>query len=202
MKLYGMTDSGNCYKPRLLLAKLDIPFEHVETNSRDGSTRQPAFLAKNPNGKVPVLELDDGRFIWESNAILLYLAEGTRFLPADGYRRALVYQWLFFEQYSHEPYIAVRRALTKYPERAALATPERMAATLDGGNRALEVMERQLASTPFLIGAELTVADIALYAYTHDADTGGFDLSLFPAVSAWLERVANDPGHVPLSYVG
>ena len=202
MKLYGMTDSGNCYKPRLLLAKLGIPFKHVETNSRDGTTRQPAFLAKNPNGKVPLLELDDGRLIWESNAILLYLAEGTPYLPEDRYERALVYQWLFFEQYSHEPYVAVRRALVKYPERAALATPERMAATLEGGNRALGVMERQLSQTPFLVGGALTVADIALYAYTHDADIGGFDLSRFPSVSAWLARVAREPGHVPLDHVG
>jgi len=202
MKLYGMTDSGNCYKPRLLLAKLGIPFEHVETNSRDGTTRQPAFLAKNPNGKVPLLELDDGRLIWESNAILLYLAEGTPYLPEDRYERALVHQWLFFEQYSHEPYVAVRRALVKYPERAALATPERMAATLEGGNRALGVMERQLSQTPFLVGGALTVADIALYAYTHDADVGGFDLSRFPSVSAWLARVAREPGHVPLDHVG
>jgi len=202
MKLYGMTDSGNCYKPRLLLEKLGIPFEHVETNSRDGTTRQPAFLAKNPNGKVPLLELDDGRLIWESNAILLYLAEGTPYLPEDRYERALVHQWLFFEQYSHEPYVAVRRALVKYPERAALATPERMAATLEGGNRALGVMERQLSQTPFLVGGALTVADIALYAYTHDADVGGFDLSRFPSVSAWLARVAREPGHVPLDHVG
>jgi len=198
MKLYGMTDSGNCYKPRLLLAKLGIPFEHVETSSRDGTTRGPEFLAKNPNGKVPLLELDDGRFLAESNAILLYLAEGTRFLPQDRYERALVYQWLFFEQYSHEPYVAVRRALTKYPERAALATPERLASTLEGGNKALGVMERRLAEAPFLAGGGLTVADIALYAYTHDARNGGFDLSRFPAISAWLGRVEADPGHIPM----
>ncbi|WEX11199.1 glutathione S-transferase family protein [Chelativorans sp. AA-79] len=202
MKLYGMTDSGNCYKPRLLFAKLGIPFEHVETSSRDGTTRKPDFLAMNPNGKVPLLELDDGRFIWESNAILLYLAEGTRFLPDDPYERALVHQWLFFEQYSHEPYVAVRRALSRYPERAAQATPERMAAALEGGNRALGVMERQLSQTPFLTGEGLTVADIALYAYTHDAQIGGFDLPRFPAVSAWLARVAQDSGHVPMDSAG
>ncbi|MFC6489656.1 glutathione S-transferase family protein [Nitratireductor sp. GCM10026969] len=198
MKLYGMTDSGNCYKPRLLLAKLGIPYTHVETSSRDGTTRQAAFLARNPNGKVPVLELDDGRFLSESNAILLYLAEGTRFLPGDAFARAVVYQWLFFEQYSHEPNIAVRRSLITYPERAAMATPERMAQTLEGGNRALGVLERQLSRTPFLAGETLSVADIALYAYTHDADVGGFTLSDFPAVSAWLKRVEADPGHVPM----
>ena len=198
MKLYGMTDSGNCYKPRLLLAKLGIPYEHIEVSSRDGSTRRPDFLARNPNGKVPVLQLADGRFLSESNAILLYLAEGSRFLPADPYQRALVYQWLFFEQYSHEPFVAVRRALMMHPERAAQATPERLAATLEGGNRALGVMERQLSLTPFLAGEAFTVADIALYAYTHDAHNGGFDLAAFPAVSAWLERVQNNPGHVPM----
>lgn len=198
MKLYGMTDSGNCYKPRLLLAKLEIPFTHVETSSRDGTTRTPEFLARNAIGKVPVLELDDGRFLAESNAILLYLAEGTRFLPDDRYERALVNQWLFFEQYSHEPNIAVRRSLLKYPERAALATPEKLAATLEGGNKALEVMERQLSKTPFLVGESLSIADISLYAYTHDADVGGFDLTAYPAVSAWLKRVEADPGHVPM----
>ena len=132
--------------------------------------------------------------------MLLYLAEGTRFLPADAYERALVYQWLFFEQYSHEPQIAVRRSLVTYPERAAQATPERMAALLEGGNRALAVMEAQLARTPFLAGEAMTVADIALYAYTHDAHVGGYDLGRFPAVAAWLARVAADPGHVALDW--
>jgi len=198
MKLYGMIDSGNCYKPRLLMAKLGIPFAYVETSSRDGTTRRPEFLAKNPNGKVPLLELDDGRFLAESNAILLYLGEGTRFLPEDRYERALVYQWLFFEQYSHEPYVAVRRALMKYPERAAQATPERLASTLEGGNKALAVMEQRLSEAPFLAGDNLTVADIALYAYTHDAWNGGFDLDRFPQVSGWLGRVEADPGHIPM----
>ena len=200
IRLYGMIDSGNCYKPRLLLAKLGRPFVHVETSSRDGSTRTPAYLAKNENGKVPLLELEDGRFLAESNAMLLYLAEGKRFLPADAYERALVYQWLFFEQYSHEPLIAVRRSLVTYPERAAQATPERMAALLEGGNKALGVMEAQLARTPFLVGDAMTVADIALYAYTHDAHVGGYDLGRFPAVAAWLARVAADPGHVALDW--
>lgn len=199
--VYGMADSGNCYKPRLLLAKLGRPFRHVEVSSRDGSTRRSEFLEKNPNGKVPVLELEDGRFLSESNAMLLYLAEGTRFLPDDPYERALVHQWLFFEQYSHEPYVAVRRALLKYPERASQATPERLAATLEGGNRALGVMETQLVRTPFLVGATMTVADIALFAYTQDATMAGFELSKYPAVEAWLERVRADPGHVPLEWV-
>ena len=134
MILYGMSDSGNCYKPRLLMAKLGLVFTNVEVNSHTGDTRKPAYVAKNPNAMVPLLELDDGRLLAESNAILLYLGEGTRFVPEDRYQRAVVYQWLFFEQYSHEPYIAVRRALLTFPERAADATPERLAATLERGN--------------------------------------------------------------------
>jgi glutathione S-transferase len=199
--IYGMTDSGNCYKPRLLMAKLGRPFRHAETNSRDGTTRSAEYLAKNPNGKVPLLELDDGRFVSESNAILLYLGEGTPFVPNDAYDRAQVNQWLFFEQYSHEPYVAVRRSMNLYPERKALATPERMQSLLENGNKALGVMESQLKKTPFLAGAAMTVADIALYAYTHDAEKGGFDLARYPAVSAWLKRIESDPGHVPLSWV-
>ena len=147
--IYGMTDSGNCYKPRLLMAMLGRPFRHVEVNSLSGVTREPAFLAKNRNGKVPLLELEDGRRIAESNAILLYLAEGTLYLPADAYDRALVNQWLFFEQYSHEPYVAVRRAILKYPERAWQKTPERLADTLSAGTRALGVVEHRLAESPF-----------------------------------------------------
>jgi glutathione S-transferase len=199
--IYGMTDSGNCYKPRLLMAKLGRTFRHVETNSMDGSTRKEDFLAKNPNGKVPLMALDDGRLLAESNAILLYLAEGTRFVPTEHHARGLVYQWLFFEQYSHEPYVAVRRALMKFPERAKDATPERLASTLAGGNKALGVMEDQLKRTPFLAGDAISVADIALYAYTHDAGLYGFQLDAYPAVSAWLERVKADQGHVPLEWV-
>lgn len=201
MRIYGMTDSGNCYKPRLLMAMLGRPFEHVETNSRDGSTRTPEYLAKNANGKVPLLELDDGRFIAESNAILLYLAEGTAFLPKDAYDRAVVNQWLFFEQYSHEPYIAVRRSFVVYPERAHLATPERMASLLESGNKALGVMEAQLAKTPFLAGQKPTVADIALFAYTQDAALAGYDLAAFPNVAAWLDRVRALPGYGPMGEI-
>ncbi|PQZ51471.1 glutathione S-transferase family protein [Ochrobactrum sp. MYb15] len=201
LTIYSQPDSGNCYKPRLLLAKLGKTFKHVTVSSLDGSTRTPEYLAKNPNGKVPLLELDDGRFIAESNAMLLYLAENTRYLPKDAYERALVYQWLFFEQYSHEPYVAVRRALMVYPERARDATPERLASTLVGGDKALAVMEEQLKKTPFLVGNSLTVADIALYAYTHEAHRGGFNMELYPAVNAWLARVAADEGHVSLDWL-
>ena len=201
LTIYSQPDSGNCYKPRLLLAKLGKPFKHVTVSSLDGSTRTPEYLAKNPNGKVPLLELEDGRFLAESNAMLLHLAEGTPYLPKDAYERALVYQWLFFEQYSHEPYVAVRRALMVYPERARDATPERLASTLVGGDKALAVMEEQLKKTPFLVGNSLTVADIALYAYTHEAHRGGFNMELYPAVNAWLARVAADEGHVSLDWL-
>ena len=201
LTLYGQTDSGNCYKPRLLLAKTGRPFRHVEVSSLDGSTRKPEYLARNPNGKVPLLELEDGRLLAESDAILLYLAEGTPFLPKDAYERALVYQWLFFEQYSHEPYIAVRRALMVYPERARDATPERLASTLAGGEKALSVMETQLEKTPFIAGDTYTVADIALYAYTHEAHMGGFNMQQYPAVLEWLQRIAGDKGHVPMDWL-
>ncbi|MER8959033.1 glutathione S-transferase family protein [Mesorhizobium sp. M0701] len=202
MILYGMIDSGNCYKPRLLMAKLGIAFTNVEVSSHTGDTRKPDYVAKNPNAMVPLLELDDGRRLAESNAILLYLAEGTRFLPADKYERALAYQWLFFEQYSHEPYIAVRRALLTFPERTNDATPERLAVTLERGNKALGVMDKHLAGSTYFAGNVLSVADIALYAYTHTAETGGFQLDAYPAVAAWLKRVEADPGHVPLEWVG
>jgi len=201
MILYGMSDSGNCYKPRLLMAKLGIPFTNIEVSSHTGDTRKPDYLAKNPNAMVPLLELDDGRRIAESNAIMLYLAEGTRFLPVDRYERALAYQWLFFEQYSHEPYIAVRKALLTFPERADDATPERLAFTLERGNKALGVMNRRLEESRFFAGANFSVADIALYAYTHTAEQGGFQIDAYPAVAAWLKRVEADPGHVSMEWL-
>jgi glutathione S-transferase len=199
--LYSMIDSGNCYKPRLLMAKLGIPFTIAEVSSHTGETRKADYVAKNPNAMVPLLELDDGRRIAESNAILLYLAEGTRFLPADRYERALCYQWLFFEQYSHEPYIAVRKALLTFPERAKDATPERLALTLERGNKALGVMNRRLAESRFFAGAAYSVADIALYAYTHTAEMGGFQIDAYPAVAEWLKRVEADPGHVAMDWL-
>jgi glutathione S-transferase len=177
--LYQQHDSGNCYKVRLLLSHLGKPFRTVAVSSFDGSTRRPEFLAKNRIGKVPTVQLEDGRFLAESNAILLHFAEGTHLLPADPYDRAKVYEWLFFEQYSHEPAIAVRRALSVYPERRAEATPARMAQLLEAGKRALEVLDRRLESADWLAGGAFSVADISLYAYTHMAGDGGYDLSSF-----------------------
>lgn len=201
MKIYGMTDSGNCYKPRLLLAKLGRPFEHVEVSSHDGGTRSAEYVARNPNAMVPLLELDDGRLLAESNAMLLFLGEGTRFIPGDAYERALAYQWMFFEQYSHEPYIAVRRALLTFPGRAADATPERLAQTQERGSKALGVMNKHLDTSAFFAGGAMSVADIALYAYTHVAGEGGFDLDRYPAVAEWLGRVEREPGHVPMDWL-
>ena len=198
LTLYQQADSGNCYKVRLLLHHFGRPFRTVAVSSFDGSTRRPDFLAKNPIGKVPTIELDDGRFLAESNAILLHFAEGTPLLPADSYDRAKAYEWLFFEQYVHEPAIAVRRALSVYPERRADATADRMAQLLDAGNRALAVIERRLQTADWLAGDAFSVADISLYAYTHMAGDGGYDLNGFPAIGRWLARVASLPRHVPI----
>lgn len=200
LTLYSTQDSGNCYKPRLLFAHLGRPFRIVDIDANDGSTRSDGFLALNPNGKVPLMVFDDGRRLAESNAMLLHLAEGTHYLPAEPFDRAKTYEWLFFEQYSHEPAIAVRRALCRYPQRAAEADEGRMKKLLDAGNRALAVMEGRLGEAEWLAGPAYSVADIALYGYTHMADEGGFDLTRFPAVRAWLARVAAQPGHVPLGW--
>ena len=196
--LYQQRDSGNCYKVRLLFSHLGFAYRTVAVSSLDGSTRRPEFLAKNPIGKVPTIAFDDGRYLAESNAILLHFAEGTRLLPADAYDRAKVYEWLFFEQYNHEPAIAVRRALLVYPERRAEASPARVAQLLGTGNRALGVMERRLAGDDWLAGNSFTIADISLYAYTHMAGEGGYDLSAFPGISRWLTRIAALPAHVPI----
>lgn len=199
--LYSMQSSGNCYKPRLLMHQLGLPFRLIETNSSRGDTRAPEFLALNPNGKVPLLVLPDGRRLSESNAMLLYLADGTPYLPADRYQRALAHQWLFFEQYDHEPVIAVARSWMKiYPDRIGKATAEQIADWQRRGNRVLSVMEQALAKSDWFAGDTYSVADIALYAYTHVAGDGGFDLSAYPAIGAWLARVAARPGHVPIDW--
>ena len=199
LTLFDMPDSGNSYKVRLAATHLGVPLMRVSMSSRDGSTRAPDFLARNPIGKLPTLGLEDGRHLAESNAIMLFLAENTKLVPAEPYARAKMYEWLFFEQYSHEPAIAVRRALFIYEERRALATPERLAQLLDAGNRALTVMETRLSANNWLAGEAFSLADIALYAYTHTAEEGGYDLSLYPGIRAWLDRVAGLPGHIRLA---
>jgi glutathione S-transferase len=190
--IHGMNASGNCYKLQLLLSQLDRPYRWNEMDLFNGATRTPEFLAKNPNGKVPLLELEDGRCLPESNAILCYLAEGTPYLPDDRWSRAQALQWLFFEQYSHEPYVAVARFIAKFlpadhPRRAELPRLRERA------HQALAVMERELATRDFMVDAGYTIADIALYAYTHDAPAGGIELAGYPHVQAWLRRVESQP---------
>jgi glutathione S-transferase len=198
MRLYDFLSSGNGYKCRLLLHQLGLGYERVELDILQGETRTPEFLARNPNGRVPALELDDGTVLTESNAIMFYLADGTPFLPSERLARAQVLQWLFFEQYSHEPFIAVARFIHHFlpddsPRRAELPRLEQ------GGRAALRVMEQRLATHPFLAADRYTIADIGLYAYTHVAGEGGFDLDDYPAVQAWLGRVEATPRHIPIS---
>ncbi|MEP7242969.1 MAG: glutathione S-transferase family protein [Gammaproteobacteria bacterium] len=198
-KLYDYLDSGNGYKTRLLFALLQQPYRWTELDIVKGGTRTPQFLAKNPNGRVPTLELDDGTFLAESDAILWYLAEGTPFIPADRLGRAQVLQWMFFEQYSHEPYVATPRFIVRHlpadsPRRAEL--PDRLAR----GREALNVMDQHLRTRKYFVGEQYSIADIALYAYTHVAPDAGLDLSAYPNVQSWLARVASHPRHVPLTY--
>ena len=198
LTLYDYLSSGNGYKCRLLLAQLGIPYRRVELDIMRGETRTPAFLARNPNGRIPALELDDGNVLAESDAILFYLAEGTPFLPDDRLGRAQVLQWMFFEQYSHEPFIAVARFIRHLlpPDTARRTELPRLE---QGGYAALGVMERRLADHPFLVADRYTIADIALYGYTHVADEGGFDLGGYPGVRAWMQRVAGQPGYLPIN---
>lgn len=202
LTLYSMPSSGNSYKVRLLLAHLDVKYRHIDAEYGNGVTTSAEFLAKNPKGKVPLLELSDGRLLSESNAILLYLAQGSRFLPEDSFARAIVHQWMFFEQNAHETSVAVRAAILTYPQRAHLRTADRLDLLLESGNQALAVMQTQLAQTPWLAGEAPTVADFCLYGYTHSAESkGGFELARFPAIIAWLDRVAALSGHVPLEWL-
>jgi glutathione S-transferase len=192
MKLYGMTGSGNCWKPATLMQQLQIPFEWIEVNLLAGESRQPSFVAKNPNGKVPLLETDDGGLLAESNAMLCYLAEGSPLLPRDRWARAQVLQWLFFEQYSHEPHVATVRWWVHYLHKQD-EWRERIAEAMKKGYAALAVMEAQLAKTPFIAGRDYSIADIALFAYTQVAHQGGYELERYPALLDWLARVAGQP---------
>ena len=189
LKVYGMSSSGNCHKIKLLLEQLGAPYVWDELDIMQGATRTADFLAKNPNGKVPTLEIEPGVFLAESNAILHYLAEGTALLPSDKLAHAQVLQWMFFEQYSHEPYIAVARFICKF-----LPTDHARRAELprlhERGYQALGVMEQHLSTRSFFVDERYTIADIALFAYTHEAEVGGFELANYPGVRRWLERVA------------
>lgn len=197
LTLYGDAFSGNCYKIQLLLHLIERPYEWHAVDILKGETRSAAFLALSPNGRVPVIELYDGRTLWESNAILSYLAEGSPFLPADPFQRAQVLQWQNFEQYSHEPYIATSRYIRVYlgnpPQRAA-----ELAARQAPGYAALDVMEQHLATRSWFVADRYTIADISLYAYTHVAAEGGFALDEYPHINAWLARVASRPDHIPM----
>ena len=194
MLLYDSRVSGNCYKVRLLLAHLGRDYDRVELDVVDRSNRPEVLGGLNPGLRVPTLVFDDGRALGESNAITFYLAEGTPYVPEDAFERAQVLQWLFFEQYSHEPYIAVLRFWLHVAGRAP--SPEELEAKRRGGEAALAAMEGHLQGRSFLVAERYTIADIALYAYTHVAGEAGFDLEPYPAIEAWLARVAEQPGHV------
>jgi glutathione S-transferase len=187
MKLYDDPMSGNGYKARILLAHLSLPYQYIPIDILRGESRTKEFLQKNPNGRIPVLELDDGRYLPESNAILYFLSQGSAYWPEESYAQAQVMQWLFFEQYSHEPNIATPRFWLK--TKVLEDTPfnrELLAQKQRAGNLALAVMNEHLAGRTFFVGESYTIADIALYAYTHGAGEGGFDLSRYPAVVSWL----------------
>ncbi|MEM8498146.1 MAG: glutathione S-transferase family protein [Pseudomonadota bacterium] len=198
MKIYGDIKSGNCYKIALTAAILNIEHEWVDIDILKNETGTKAFLQKNPNGKVPLLELDDGRCLSESNAIVNYLARDSALVPNDAFTHAKMLEWQFFEQYSHEPFIAVARFIAKYQ-----GMPEERKAEYEakqpGGHKALGIMEAQLMKTPYLLGEQLSVADISLYGYTHVADEGGFDLSTYPAILSWLARIQAEPNYVAMT---
>ena len=196
-RVYGDIRSGNCYKIKLLMQLLNIKHDWIAVDILTGETHTPEFLTRNPTGAIPVLETDGGEFLSESNAILNYLAEGTAYLPDSGLARARVLQWQFFEQYSHEPHIAVARFINKYlglPEGRAVE----YASKQKGGHRALAVMEKQLASAAYLVGESPTIADLSLYAYTHVAHEGGFELNGYPNIRTWLARIEALPGYVSM----
>jgi glutathione S-transferase len=201
IEVFGMRMSGNCWKVSQILRLTGRDFAWIEIDGNAGATRTPEFLAVNPNGKVPIVRLDDGTVITESNAILLHYAESTPWLPPPGLARTRVIEWLFFEQYSHEPYIAVARNLLTYL-RTADQVPERIAQCRERGALALSVMQRRLAAHEWLTDSGPTVADLALFAYTHVADEGGFDLAAFPGVAAWVKRLAGLPGMTTLPRAG
>jgi glutathione S-transferase len=198
MLLYNNQVSGNCYKVRLLLAHLGIEYERQELSVADRSNRSDVLGGLNPALRVPTLVLDDDRSLGESGAIIWFFGEGTRFVPDDPFERAQVLQWMFFEQYDHEPAIAVVRFWLAYSGRPREDFADRLDERVAAGYRALDALERHLDGRTWLVGDGMTLADIALYAYTHVAGEGEFELERYPAIGAWLERVASEPGHVPI----
>ncbi|MES2606627.1 MAG: glutathione S-transferase family protein [Pseudomonadota bacterium] len=196
--VYGDIQSGNCYKIKLLLTLLGLPHRWHHMDIMQKQTRTPDYLAKNPNGKVPLLEMPDGRTLAESNAILNFLAEGTHYFPHDPWLRAQVMQWQFFEQYDHEPTVAVARFIVHYQGSPAERQQE-LATKQQGAKKALAVMDQHLAKHDYFVGHNLTNADISLYAYTHVADEGNISLADYPAIQRWLQRVAQTPGYISLA---
>lgn len=196
-RVYGDHRSGNCYKVKLMLHLLDRPYEWVPVDLTGGETRSEAFRTINPNGKIPVLQLEDGTYLWESNAILNYLADGSEFLPSDPRLRTQVLQWQFFEQYSHEPYLSRARYIKVFEGNPEASRKEYEAKCYDGYH-ALNVMEQQLQRTPYLVGDSCSIADVALYPFTSLAEESGFDLANYPAIRAWLQRVASHPRYIPI----
>jgi len=199
LTLYSMQLSGNSYKVRLLLARLGIGYRQVEVDMLRGETRTPQFLAKNPNGHIPLLELEDGRRLAESNAILTFLAEDTPYLPRDPFLRAEALRWMFFEQNSHEPAIAAARFWLSLIKGGRDLKTHEIDQWMEKGYEALSLMERHLQDNDYFVGGRTTIADLALYAHTHVAPEGDFDLGAFPAVTDWLARIAAEPGHVAMS---
>ena len=200
LTLYDYMDSGNGYKCRLVLAHLGLPFNLVERDILKGETRTSEFLKRNPNGRIPTLELEDGSHLFESGAIIWYLAEGSKLAPKDRKARAETLQWMFFEQYSHEPYIAVARFWKHYLPKLSPLQEMDLPNRMKGGYAALDVMEKHLATRRFFVDETFGLADVALYAYTHVAHEGEFDLSKYANVNAWMARVAALPGHVTISH--
>lgn len=190
-RVYGTAASGNCHKVRLTLDLLGIRYRWHEVDIMKGETRTPEYLRMNANGKVPLLQIDDHTWLAESNAIICYLADGTELWPGDRLTRAQALQWLFFEQYSHEPYIAVARFLRVFQRKA---DDPRLPELLRRGHQALGVMEQHLATRAWFVADRLTIADVALFAYTHKAEDGGFDLAAYPQIRKWRERCLAQPG--------
>ena len=200
LTLYDYMDSGNGYKVRLVLAQLELPYNLVECDILKGETRTPEFLQRNPNGRIPTLQIEDGSHIFESGAIVWYLAEGTPLAPTDRKARAETLQWMFFEQYSHEPYIAVARFWKHYLPKLTPLQEMDLPNRMKGGYAALDIMEKHLATRRFFVDERFGLADIALYAYTHVAHEGEFDLSKYPSSTAWMARVASQPRHVSIKH--
>lgn len=196
--VYGYSVSGNCHKLRLLLEQLGRQYRWVEIDSSKGESRTVEYLAKNPNGRVPIIELEDGRVLAESNAILCYLADGTPYMPSDPWLRAQALSWMFFEQYSHEPHIAVARFIRGWTPADSPRRAAELPRCLERGHQALAVMEKHLAGNAWFTGPDYGIADIALFAYTDVAHHGGFDLAPYPALRDWLARVRATPGFVPM----